>query len=182
MTEALITRGGLMRLNNELEHLTNDGREEIAERLRHAISTDANILENHDYLDALNDLGELERRIALLRQRIHCAQIAEPDRSSDLAEVGKRVRLRDLETGETAEYELVGTLEADPFLRRISILSPLGQALLGKRLGETAVVEAPKGRLHYEILAITTPVVPLLRQARPVPRDRAASANEVATR
>jgi transcription elongation GreA/GreB family factor len=112
VTEALITRGGLMRLNSELEHLTNDGREEIAERLRHAISTDANILENNDYLDALNDLGELERRIALLRQRIRCAQIAEPDRSNDLAEVGKRVRLRDLETGEAAEYELVGTLEA----------------------------------------------------------------------
>ena len=182
MTEALITRDGLMRLTNELEHLTNEGREEIAERLRHAISTDANILENNDYLDALNDLAVLERRIALFRQRIRCAQIAEPDRSNDFAEVGKRVRLRDLETGETAEYELVGTLEADPFLRRISILSPLGQALLGKRPGDTAVVQAPKGRLHYKILAIKTPVVSLLGQVGPLPRGRPASANEVATR
>jgi transcription elongation factor GreA len=171
-----------MRLTDELEHLTNEGREEIAQRLRHAVSTDANILENGDYHDALNDLAALERRIALLRQRIHSAQIAEPNRSNGLAEVGKRVRLRDLETGETAEYKLVGALEADPFLGRISILSPLGQALLGKRPGDTALVQAPKGRLHYEILAIETPVVSLLGRGRPVPRGRTASATKVATR
>jgi transcription elongation factor GreA len=158
MSEALITRDGLMRLTDELEHLTSGGREEIAERLRHAVSTDANILENSDYHDALKDLAALERRIALLQQRIHSAHVVEPDRSSDALEVGERVRVRAVATGETAEYELVGVLEADPLMGRISIVSPLGQALLGKRAGDIAVVEAPRGHLDYEILSTSAPV------------------------
>jgi transcription elongation factor GreA len=173
MTQALITRDGLMRLANELEHLTSAGREEIAERLRDAVSTDANILENSDYHDALKDLAALERRIALLRERIHSAQVVVPDRSKDFAEVGERVRLRDPQTGETAEYRLVGALEADPLLGRISILSPLGQALLGKRPGDTAIVQAPKGRLHYEILAVEPPIDAPSGRVRAAPQHAA---------
>jgi transcription elongation factor GreA len=158
MREALITRDGLRLLTNELEHLTSVGREEIAERLRHAMSTDANIPENSDYHEALKELVMFERRVAILRRRIHAAQVVEPDRSNDRAEIGERVRLKDLETGVTADYELVGAFEADPVRGRISILSPLGKALVGKRPGDTAVVQAPKGRLHYKVLAVRTSV------------------------
>jgi len=153
MKHSLITPGGLARIERELDHLVGAGREGIQERLRLAIRTDANVLENADYSEALRDLAALERRVAVLRERIASAQVVEPDRANAAIEVGERVRVRVLSSGETAEYQLVGLLEADPYSGRISILSPLGQALLGKRAGDTAVVDAPRGRLRYEILA-----------------------------
>jgi transcription elongation factor GreA len=67
------------------------------------------------------------------------------------------VLLRDLESGASLEYELVGTLEADPTAGRISAASPIGRALLGRRPGEVAVVEVPKGRRRFEILAVGQP-------------------------
>jgi transcription elongation factor GreA len=157
MTELLITPDGLADLVHELRHLDGSGREAIAARLREAMATDANVPANGDHQDALEDLAALERRIATLRARIQSARVVEPDRSSDALEVGERVVVREPGTGATAEYELVGALEADPLARRVSILSPLGRALLGKRPGETAVVDAPRGRLHYEIVSIVPP-------------------------
>ena len=157
MNYSFITPGGLARIERELGHLVSAGRQDIQDRLRHAIRTDANVLENADYHEALRDLAALERRVAVLRERIESAQVVEPDRAEAAIEVGERVRVRELSSGETAEYQLVGALEADPVRRRISILSPLGQALLGKCAGDTAVVDAPRGRLHYEILSTSAP-------------------------
>ena len=152
MDDSLITPDGLARIKKEFAHLTGPRREQVEARLRHAIRTDADIVENADYGEALRDLAALERRIALLRDRIHSATVVEPDASNPAVEVGERVRVRDLASGETAEYDLVGALEADPHAGRVSVLSPLGRALHGRRRGDTAVVEAPRGRLRYEIL------------------------------
>jgi transcription elongation factor GreA len=69
-------------------------------------------------------------------------------------DVGERVRVRDLENDEEVQYELVGSLEADPLAGRISAASPLGRALLGRRGGEVAIVDAPQGRLLFEILEV----------------------------
>jgi transcription elongation factor GreA len=145
MTQTLITRTGLARLREELEHLTTTGRQEIAERIRHAVSSERNMLENGDYHDAREEQSLLERRIAILQERIVDANVLD---------VGERVRLRDLENGEEIQYELVGSFEADPFAGRISAASPIGRALLGRRRGEVATVDAPRGRLRFEILEI----------------------------
>jgi transcription elongation factor GreA len=146
------------RLSTELKHLTTARRREVAERIRNALETDANVLDNLDYHDARAEQELLERRIAILRERIRFAELAEPDGSVEAAEVGDLVHVRDLDTGDECAYELVGILEADPFSRRISIASPLGEAFLGRRAGDMAIVEVPNGRLRLQICDVETPI------------------------
>ena len=82
------------------------------------------------------------------------ARVVEPDNADDIVDLGECVRLRNVDTGTRHRYELVGSLESDPRQGRISAESPLGRALLGRRKGEIAAVEAPKGRLQFKILRI----------------------------
>lgn len=154
MNEIVITPTGRERLDAELEHLASEGRREIAERLKHAAASETNRAENAEYLGVREDQALLERRIAMLQERIAFAQLVEPDASNGSIDVGERVRLRDLDTGEKVEVELVGSFEGDPFEGRISVASPLGEALLGRRRGEVAIVDAPGGRMRFEVLAI----------------------------
>jgi transcription elongation factor GreA len=154
MKETLITPAGFARLQEELERLKTSGRHEITERIRNAISTDADATANSDYLAAREEQALLEFRIARLEQRLDATRVAEPNARSGVVELGKRVRLRDLDTGTRHEYELVGALEADPAAGRISVESPLGRAVLGRRRGEEAVVEAPIGQVRIRILSI----------------------------
>lgn len=155
----VITRDGLARLEEELEELTTEGRHEIAERLRYALSTESNAAENADLHQAREEQAQLERRIALLEDRIARAEPVDPDASNGVIDVGERVRLRDLETGKKLEYELVGSLESDVFAGRVSSASPLGRALLGLRKGQVAEVEAPRGLRRFKVLAIETPAL-----------------------
>ena len=157
MNETLITPAGLARLTDELERLRTFGRQEITERIRSAIATDADASANADYQAAREEQGILEARIARLEQRLEAARVVEPDASNNVLDLGERVRLRDLETGARHEYELVGSLEADPTAGRISASSPLGRALIGRRRGEVAVVEAPKGQRRFTILSVAQP-------------------------
>jgi transcription elongation factor GreA len=154
MHETVITPDGLERLSAELEQLTTAGRREIAERLRHAAASEANRAESADYLGVREDQALLERRIALLEGRLQSAQVVEPQAGNGRIDVGERVRLRDLDSGERLEVELVGPLESDAAMGRISIASPLGQAIIGLRRGQIAKVDAPRGRLHFKVLAV----------------------------
>jgi transcription elongation factor GreA len=158
MRETLITSAGLARLNDELERLKTEGRREIAERIRIAVSTDADVNANTDYLAAREEQAQLEYKIARLEQRLAAARIAEPDAGNGLVDVGERVRVRDLDTGRRHVYELVGALEADPAAGRISVESPFGRAVVGRRRGDVAVVEAPKGPIRLRILGIDAAV------------------------
>ena len=157
MNEKLITAAGLTRLKDELEQLQTSGRRAITERIRAAISTDADASANADYQAAREEQALLEARIARLEQRLVAALVAEPDATNDVIDLGERVRLHDLETGARLEYELVGSFEADPMSGRISAASPLGRALIGRRRGEVAVAETPKGRRRLRVLALTQP-------------------------
>ena len=158
MTETVITSAGLARLSDELERLRTDGRREITERIRSAVSTDADVNANTDYLAAREEQAQLEYRIARLEQRLAAARIAEPDAGNGLVDVGERVRVRDLDTGKRHVYELVGALEADPAAGRVSVESPFGRAIIGRRRGEEVVVEAPRGRFRVRILGIDAAV------------------------
>jgi transcription elongation factor GreA len=157
MDESVITQDGFERLSEELERLTGDGRRAIAERLRHAAASEANPGENGDYLSVREDQALLERRIALLEGRLRSARIVEPQLGNERIDVGERVRLRDLASGERLELELVGPGEADPAGGHISIASPLGRAIHGLRRGQIAEIDAPRGRLRFEILAVEAP-------------------------
>lgn len=154
MNETLITPAGLARLSDELERLRTAGRQAITERIGTARSTDADATTNADYQAAREEQALLESRIARLEHRLSLARVVEPDATNDVVDVGERVRLHDLETDSQLEYDLVGSLEADPAAGRVSAESPLGRALIGRRRGEVAVVEAPKGRRRLRILTV----------------------------
>jgi transcription elongation factor GreA len=155
--ETLITPAGLTRLADELERLRTSGREAITERIRASVSTDADAANNPDYQAAREEQGLLEARIARLERRLAAAVVAQPDAANDVVDLGERVRLRDLDTGARFEYELVGSLEADPTDGRISAESPLGQALMGRRRGEVAAFQAPRGQRLLKILTVMQP-------------------------
>jgi transcription elongation factor GreA len=154
MEEVVITQNGFDRLSAELERLTTEGRREIAERLKQAAAAEANCGENVDYLQAREDQALLERRIALLDARLGAARLVEPCLGNGQIDIGERVRLRDLESGERLDLELVGTVDADATAGRISVASPLGRALVGLRRGEIADVDAPRGRVRFKVLAV----------------------------
>jgi transcription elongation factor GreA len=154
MNELLITPAGLARLEAELDRLRTEGRRDAAERLRQAATTEANVSESADYRIAREEKDRLEARIAHLEQRLAETEVAEADDGNDVIDLGERVRLRDLDTGMRIEYEVVGTLEADLPAGRISAVSPLGRALLGRRRGDIVLVDAPGGVWRFKILRI----------------------------
>jgi transcription elongation factor GreA len=129
---------------------------ELVERLRHAAASEPNHSENAEYLGVREDQALLERRIALLEERLRWAQAEEPQPENRRVDVGERVRVRELESGARLELELVGPLESNAVSSRISVASPLGRAILALRRGQIAEVDAPRGRLRFKILAVDT--------------------------
>jgi transcription elongation factor GreA len=157
MTESEITRDGFERLNEELEGLKTEGRRLVADRLRHAAGSETNLAENADLLEARREQAQLERRIALLDHRIRSARIVAPRLGNGCIDLGERVRVQNLTSGKRLEVELVGPAEADLATGRVSVASPLGQALVGLSEGEIADVDAPRGRLRFRVLAVEVP-------------------------
>jgi transcription elongation factor GreA len=152
----VITRKGFERLNKELERLKGEGRRRVADRLRGAMTSEANPAQNTEYLDAREEKLKLERRILLLKERLRSARVVAPRRNGRV-DPGERVRVREVSSGQSLELELVGQLEADVAAGRVSVASPLGQALVGLRKGEIAVVHAPRGRFGFEVMAVELP-------------------------
>jgi transcription elongation factor GreA len=157
MDDPVITRKGLERLNDELERLRTDGRRGVAERLRQAATTEANLAQNAEYLDARHELISLEQRIALLEGRLRSARMVEPCVGNGRVDVGERVRVRDLASGKRLEVELVGPHESDLAAGRVSVVSPLGKALVGLRRGEIADVPTPRGSRSFKVLTVEAP-------------------------
>jgi transcription elongation factor GreA len=151
MKETLITEHGLARLCHELDRLKTTGRQEVVERISLARSTDADPTANADYLAARDEHARLEARIARLERQLAGARLVTPDAANDTVDLGERVRVRDLDSGSNSEYELVGSFEADPAAGRISAESPVGSALIGRRRGDVALVQAPNGPVRLRI-------------------------------
>jgi transcription elongation factor GreA len=155
MDEVLLTPEGLVKVEQELERLSTVGRAEIAERLRHALESGDDLAENGDYFDVKEDQAMLEKRIVLLERRLTGARLIEPSNGPEgVVAVGGRVRLRDLQNGDTVEYRIVGSPEANPDELRLSNQSPVGKTVLGRRKGDTVEVAAPRGVLRFEILDV----------------------------
>lgn len=154
MHETLITPAGLARLEAELDRLRTAGRHEAAAELRQAATAGADLAESPEYHAAREQKARLETRIAQLEDRLASAHVAEPDDGNDVVDLGERVRLRNVDTGARVTYEIVGTFETDLTAGRISAASPVGRAVLGRRRGETALIETPGGQLRLKIVAI----------------------------
>ncbi|MDW8107966.1 MAG: transcription elongation factor GreA [Armatimonadota bacterium] len=154
MSEILITPEGYERLKRELEELKTVKRREIVERIKAARAL-GDLSENFDYQDAKRQQAFLEGRIRDLETVLSRARIVpRPDNADRIVHMGSKVTLQDLETGKERTITIVGSFEADPLQDLISILSPLGEALLGKAAGEEVVVNTPKGEVRYRITRI----------------------------
>jgi transcription elongation factor GreA len=152
--EVILTPEGLKLLQDEVNLLSTTKREEVAERIKQAREF-GDISENSEYDDAKNEQAMLEHRISQLQEKLRRARvIKESEIDTEKVSVGSTVTLRDVNGGEIRIYTLVGSAEADPSRARLSNESPVGQAILGKKVGETVTVPVPVGSLSYEILAI----------------------------
>lgn len=154
-----LTREGYRKFEGELNYLRGVRRDEVAERLRLALEEGGDLVENAEYEDAKNEQAFVEGRIQQLELLLNRAQIIEEDeslsktKSRDAVSLNSIVKLQ--EGRRTPEiYHIVGSMEADPTDGKISDASPLGRALMGKKVGETVTVSAPDGSFTYKILSV----------------------------
>lgn len=154
--EVLLTPEGLKKLEKELEILKTVKRRQVAERIREALDF-GDISENSEYDDAKNEQAFIEGRIITLEKTLRNAKlISDEDLEEGIAAVGRFVTLRDLETNEVFQYQIVGSAEANPMEAKISNESPVGQAVLGKKPGTIVDVEVADGILQYELLEVSS--------------------------
>lgn len=149
-----MTREGYNKLKAEVERLEQVEMPAIAEKIA-AARAEGDLRENAEYHAQREAQGLLQAKINLLKTKLARAQIIDPATlPRDQVCFGATVTVRDVDFGDEEEYTLVGAGEEDYDRGRILVTSPLGQGLLGKRVGERAVIPAPKGSYELEILAI----------------------------
>ncbi|HVW89684.1 MAG TPA: GreA/GreB family elongation factor [Gaiellaceae bacterium] len=152
MTEMLLTPAGFERLNGEYARMCVE-RARLVGRVRSALDSGGAIPENGEYLDARHELALLERRMRLAEERLLGAEVVDPLPDGEV-DVGERVTVLDLESGAAIDYRVVGAGESDPSSGAVSYLSPIGAALLGRRVGDVVEAEAPGGRRQLEIVEL----------------------------
>ncbi len=155
MTRSPMTVKGAAKLREELEHLKSTRRPEVIKAIAEA-RAHGDLRENAEYHAAKEQQGFIEGRIAELENTLSNAQLIDTSALNANGKVvfGATVELSNVDTSESARYQIVGDLEADATAGRISISSPIARALLGKEEGDVAIVQAPGGEVEYEILNV----------------------------
>lgn len=149
-----ITPEGLDKLKAELDELINVRRVAMAQRLSAAIKQ-GDLSENADYITAKEEQGFLEGRIRELEAAArHAVLIEEPLATDGRAVLGSLVTVVEEGYDDRETYHIVGSLEADPTKGKISHESPLGESLMGRRVGDKVVVQAPAGEIEFRIVEI----------------------------
>lgn len=150
-----ITLDGLKKMQERLDYLKTTGRAQIAEQIAVARSY-GDLSENAEYDAAKDEQSKLEGEIVELEMAIRTAVVvSEEDITTEKVNVGTTIRVYDEEEDYEEEYRLVGPHEADPMNGAISVDSPIGHALIGKQVGEIALVEAPVGTIRLKVLSIS---------------------------
>ncbi len=150
-----LTPEGYQALEEELEFLKTVRRQEVAERLHNALG-EGELIENAELEEARREQSFVEGRILELDEKLRNARlITKSDEGSDNVVIGSTVTVREEGERDEEAYFVVGSEEADPRKGKISNESPLGKALIGKRVGDKAVVQAPDGDLVFEVIAIS---------------------------
>ncbi|MGH2625408.1 MAG: transcription elongation factor GreA [Anaerolineales bacterium] len=151
MTHAIyVTADGLKKLEEELESLRTVKRAEVAQRLHEAME-DGELIENAEYEAAKNEQAFVEGRILELEHMIAQAQIIQPTKSGGVVRIGNTVVVQEA-SNPPETYTIVGAAEANPKEGLISNESPLGQALLERKIGDEVEVKAPAGMLRFKIV------------------------------
>lgn len=154
MNEYQMTHDALKELQDELDQLKTVGRQEMAEKIKVALSF-GDLSENAEYDEAKSEQGKMESRINELEHLIRNAVIVD-DENDEEGTVGRTsvVTLKNLEDNQEVTYRLVGFTQSDPLAGKISDESPVGKALMGKQVGDVIEVEAPRGKVSFEILDV----------------------------
>ncbi len=152
--EIILTRDGLTKLENELDELKSVHRREVNERIRQAKEF-GDISENAEYEDAKQEQAFVEGRINAVEQMIRNARVIDSSEyDQNEVHLGASVKVKDVKSGISHEFTIVGSTEADPVSGRLSNESPMGSALIGKKKGESVDVTTPRGVTTYKIESI----------------------------
>jgi transcription elongation factor GreA len=152
--QTFLTPEGLKKLEEELIFLRTVRRAQVAERLHNA-QEDGELIENAEYEDAKNEQAFLEGKIMSLEAMLSNAVLISKDRGTDgVVRLGSRVTIKEVGAGKPESYQLVGAAEANPKDGRISNESPLGKALLGRKIGDEVKVNAPSGTIPFRVVAV----------------------------
>jgi transcription elongation factor GreA len=143
--QEVLTPEGFEKLKKEIEYLKTEKRREVAARIKEAREF-GDIAENAEYDHAKNEQAMLEADIARREEKLRSATILdESTLEKDVVSVGSKVRVKDQKSGKSVQYQIVGSVEADPSENKVSNESPVGQALLGHKRGEVVTVAVPRG-------------------------------------
>lgn len=154
MDKLPITPDGLAKLEGELRQLKNEERPDVIRAIAEA-REHGDLSENAEYHAARERQGFIEGRIEELEDMISRAQVIDTTTlSGDTIRFGATVVLADEDTDEETTYQLVGQVEADLKVGRISVQSPIGKALIGRKVGDSVEVVSPGGRRSYEVLEV----------------------------
>jgi len=145
-----ITEEGIAALREEIEQLEGPGRSEMAARIKAAREL-GDLKENAEYHIAKEDQAHLETRIKRLRERLRTAVVVEVDGAADGFAFGRTAEVLDRESGEVNTWTLVGSTEADLAGGRLSVQSPIGEALRDGKVGEPIEIETPRGARTFVI-------------------------------
>ena len=147
-----LTPEGKTKLEEELEHLREVRRKEVADRLHEAME-DGELIENAEYEAAKNEQAFVEGRILEIDYMLAQAIIIEPDEDTEHVVIGSTVVIKE-GSKKSETYTIVGAAEANPKEGLISNESPLGRALLDKKVGQRVDVQAPAGELRFKVIKI----------------------------
>lgn len=155
MATNYVTAGGLQKLKEELQYLESVERPRVIAAIAEAREK-GDLSENAEYDAAKEEQGVLESRIAMLKAKIMDARIIdETDINTDEVQILTKVRVQNLKTGQEKVYQLVTEGEANILEGKIATTTPIAKGLLGKKVGDTAEVVVPAGKLQFKILEIS---------------------------
>ena len=150
----ILTYEGLKKLEDELENLKVVRRKEVSQKIKEA-REQGDLSETAEYDAAKDEQRDIEARIEELEKILKNAEVVvEEEADLDKVSIGCSVKILDCEFDEELEYKIVGSTEANSLKGKISNESPVGKALLGKKVGDTVTVETPAGEFSYKVLSI----------------------------
>jgi len=151
--KVMLTEEGLKKVQEELHYLKRVKRTEIAEKIRNAVSF-GEIAENAEYNSVKNEQSFIEGRILALEKIIENYELIDKEENPDCVLLGSDVLVKDTKNKKEYKYTILDYVESEPDCGKISISSPIGRALLGKKKGDLVEVRVPAGHIKYKILDI----------------------------
>ena len=151
--KVMLTEEGLKKVQEELHYLKGVKRKEIAEKIRNAVAF-GEIAENAEYNAVKNEQSFIEGRILALEKIIENYELIDKEENPDCVLLGSEVLIKDMKSKKECKYTILDYVESEPDCGKISISSPIGRALLGKKKGDLVEVRVPAGHIKYKILDI----------------------------